>query len=118
MKNDDQKFAEVMDEIYTLARGVKSADYGDTWRDSGLVGIYIKLMIKEGRLRELVWKNKTPKVQDESVRDTLMDIAAYAVYGILCLDEDNYDGEQSRQEHLQAMLLNIKEVLNNGKEEN
>lgn len=115
---DHKKFAEVLREVYSLARGVKSEDYGRTWAETGLVGIYIKLMIKEGRLRELVWKGKQPQVKGESIRDTLMDIAAYAVYGILCLDEDNYDGEQSRQERLQAMLLNIKEVLNNGKEEN
>lgn len=111
-------FREVLNDIYNLARGGKTSDYGETWKRTGLVGIYIKLMIKEGRLRELVWKGKQPQVKGESVRDTLMDIAAYAVYGILCLDEDNYDGEQSRQEHLQAMLLNIKEELNNGKTEN
>lgn len=110
---DDQKFVEVMKEIYNLARGVKSQDYGDTWRDSGLVGIYIKLMIKEGRLRELVWKNKKPQVKGESIRDTLMDIAAYAIYGIMCYDEGNMDGDGRRRERLEEMLLNIKEELGN-----
>ncbi|MDI6840459.1 MAG: nucleotide modification associated domain-containing protein [bacterium] len=114
----DALFKGVLDQVYQLARGGggKTDDYGETWTRTGLVGIYIKLMIKEGRLRELVWKGKQPKVKGESVRDTLMDIAAYAVYGVICHDEGNYDGEQSRREHLQSMLSKIKEELSNGED--
>lgn len=107
----DALFQNQLKDLYSLARGAKTADYGETWRESGLLGIYIKLMIKEGRLRELIWKNKKPVVADESVRDTLQDLAAYAIYGVICYDEGNYDGEHSRREHLEEMLTNIKEEL-------
>lgn len=111
LNDDDSQFALALDEIYNLARGAKTNDYGRTWAESGLLGIYIKIMIKEGRLRELIWRNKTPMVQGESIRDTLMDLAAYAVYGILCLDEENYSGQASRKELLEGMLEHIKQEL-------
>lgn len=107
----DIGFKKVLQEVNSLARGRKTSDYGETWKRTGLMGIYIKLMIKEGRLRELVWGRKSPRVQGESIRDTLLDIAAYAVYGVLCLDEDNIEGDASRFEHLQAMKKAIVEEM-------
>ena len=90
---DHKKFAEVLNEVFQLARGSKTSDYGRTWAEAGLKGIYIKLMIKHGRLRNLIWSGKEPKVEDESLRDTLLDTVAYAIYGVMCLDEGNIDGE-------------------------
>lgn len=96
IENEQQKysreFKEKLAEVYDLARGKKTEAYGETWKRTGLRGIYIKLMIKEGRLKEMVWRQRKLEQQDESVRDTLQDIAAYAIYGIICYDEGNLEG--------------------------
>ena len=97
------KFRQVLEQVFQLARGAKTADYGETWKRVGLMGQYIKIFIKEGRLRELVWAGKTAQVKGESIKDTLIDIAAYAVYAVICLDEDNLNGDKARGEHLVEM---------------
>jgi len=106
-----EKFRDTLTGVLQLARGAKTSDYGEAWKSTGLVGIYIKLMIKESRLRSLVWEGNDPKVNGESVRDTLQDIIAYANYGILCLDEDNIKGSGEHTERLEAMLTKIQEEL-------
>ncbi len=103
---DTKKFVEVFREIFELARGKKTEDYGRTYAETGVRGIYIKLMIKVGRLRKLVWEGQKPK--NESTRDTLLDIAAYAIYGVMCLDEGNITGEFEEKDEL---LLRIMEEL-------
>jgi hypothetical protein len=104
------KFTEVLNQVLQLARGTKTADYGETWARTGLLGCYIKIFIKEGRLRELIWKNKAPQV-GETVRDTLLDLAAYAVYGVICVDENNLTGQESEAKQLRQLALEIAERL-------
>jgi len=105
------KFRKALTGVLELARGDKTSDYGEAWKTTGLVGIYIKLMIKESRLRSLVWEGNDPKVNGESVLDTLQDIIAYATYGILCLDEDNIKGSGEQTERLESMFTKLKEEL-------
>jgi len=106
------KFRDKLTSVLQLARGNKTADYGEAWQRTGLVGIYIKLMIKESRLRSLVWEGKEPKV-DESVEDTLKDIIAYATYGLLCIDDGNVKGVGEHEARLEDMLKTIEEELEN-----
>lgn len=109
----DRKFINVIEEVLNTARGVKTEDYGNTWKRLGLLGLYVKIFIKEGRLNELIWKKGGTQVaaKNEGIKDTLIDIAAYAIYGILALDEDNINGETSTREHLLAMRKAIDERL-------
>ena len=106
------KFRDALTEVLHLARGSKTSDYGEAWKTTGLVGIYIKLMIKESRLRSLVWEGKEPEV-NESIRDTLMDIIAYAAYGLICYDEGNIKGTVVQEDRLEKMLKTIEEELEN-----
>lgn len=108
------KFYKIMGEIGKLARGAKTNDYGETWKRLGLVGIYVKIFIKEGRLSELIWHKKEQKVKGESVRDTLLDLAAYAIYGIICLDENNIDGAEAKTEHSASLKAEMIEALKRG----
>lgn len=111
-KHYDDKFQEVLEQLFKTARGAKTSDYGETWKRLGLQGIYVKLFIKEGRLNNLVWGNKTPELKDESVRDTLIDMACYAIYGVLCLDEENITGSESKISHELDMLHHLSEKYN------
>jgi len=60
----------------------KQNDYGkDNILGFGEQGIVVRLWDKIHRFKNLVWGNSRPK--NESVEDTLNDIAGYAIIGLL-----------------------------------
>lgn len=67
----------------------KNKDYGNsfdaTMNKYGLIALPIRLDDKLSRLTSLT-KGKTQHVKDESLRDTLKDIAGYAILGMRYLD--------------------------------
>ena len=71
----------------------KNADYGDsfhkTFLEEGMAMARIRLSDKLERFKKLTRSN-TQEVKDESIRDTLIDLANYAIMTILEL-EDNKD---------------------------
>lgn len=72
----------------------KNADYGDSfgkgYREYGMVMPCIRLEDKLNRIKSL--RGRHAQVQDESLRDTLMDLANYAIMTILELDADAMKG--------------------------
>jgi hypothetical protein len=66
----------------------KNHDYGNSVQDQfneyGLTSILIRLDDKLKRLKSL--QKNEQLVQDESLIDTLTDLAGYAVLGAICLD--------------------------------
>ena len=64
----------------------KNKDYGDAFANFGPVGVIVRLGDKIQRLAS-VTKNSVTLVEDESVRDTLLDLHNYAAMAILLLDE-------------------------------
>ncbi len=75
---------EVAQEIIELLLQ-KNLDYGDAWQKQGMAGILIRLSDKSVRLERLSGK-RIAFVVDESWRDTLRDIAGYALLGLLLDD--------------------------------
>ena len=89
----------------------KNRDYGDSfhesWKDYGITMAAIRLGDKYNRLRNLTSKiGQVQHVKDESVRDTLMDLANYAILTVLELDaetehpftaRDNGDGTWTKE---------------------
>lgn len=75
---------EICEEIHDLYE-IKNHDYGDSFgkgfREYGLIMPVIRLEDKLNRLKQLV--NGEGLVKDESVEDTLMDLANYAIMTIL-----------------------------------
>ena len=67
----------------------KNHDYGDsfhlTFKEEGLAMCRIRLSDKLNRFKTLTRSNES-YIQDESVRDTLLDLANYALMTILELD--------------------------------
>jgi hypothetical protein len=107
------KFANMAEKIVEHVRGVKTSDYGETWKRLGLKGLYVKLFIKEGRLNELIWEKDAKHVENktEGIMDTLLDMAAYAIYGMIALDEGNLHGEIPVEQHLLDMRAAIDKKL-------
>lgn len=77
-------FKDILNKMYEIYER-KNADYGNSFSKSyeefGLVSPVIRLSDKVERLKTLC--NKEAQVQDESIIDTLIDIAVYAVLTIL-----------------------------------
>ncbi|MBC8485729.1 MAG: DUF1599 domain-containing protein [Bacteroidetes bacterium] len=71
--------------IYTLF-SVKHKSYGpDNISGTGIQGVVIRSWDKINRLRRLVVTGIDDPLVDESVEDTLMDLANYAIIGLLLL---------------------------------
>ena len=64
----------------------KNHDYGDsfhtTFQEEGMAMVRIRLSDKLNRFKNLT-KSKDQMVQDESIQDTLMDLANYALMTVL-----------------------------------
>lgn len=85
--NRHKALCEKLNEIYEK----KNHDYGDsfheTFLEEGFAMSRIRLSDKLSRFKTLSRDASMQKVQDESIRDTLMDLANYAIMTILELDE-------------------------------
>ena len=64
----------------------KNADYGDSFANFGPVGVIVRMGDKINRLSS-VTKNGVHLVDNESVRDTLIDLHNYAAMAIMLLDD-------------------------------
>ena len=64
----------------------KNQDYGDAFANFGPVGVIVRMGDKINRLSS-VTKNQVSLVQNESIRDTLIDLHNYAAMAIMLLDE-------------------------------
>jgi len=81
----------------------KNHDYGDsfgeTYRKLGLISAVTRILDKTNRLQTLCTKEQL--VRDESIRDTLIDLANYAIMTIIELDK-----EVTPNEHQKSKLQN------------
>lgn len=65
----------------------KNVDYGDAFAQYGIIGVLMRI---EDKLKRSVSisKNSITLVDDEKIRDTLIDLHNYAAMAIMLLDED------------------------------
>ena len=70
----------------------KNRDYGDSfhesWKDYGITMAAIRLGDKYNRLKNLTSGKIVQNVADETVRDTLLDLANYSILTIMELDAE------------------------------
>ena len=79
-----------LENIQTKARELfakKNADYGDAFATYGSIGVLVRIGDKIQRLTSITNKSVS-LVNDESLRDTLMDLHNYAAMGVMLLDEN------------------------------
>ena len=83
------KFNDITEEMNALYER-KNHDYGnsfsETFRKLGIISAATRMLDKMNRIVSLVTKEQQ-KVNDESLRDTLIDIANYAVMTIMEIDK-------------------------------
>lgn len=71
----------IQEEALTLFEK-KNVDYGDAFATYGLVGVLIRIQDKIQRLLSIT-KNGVHLVNEEGMRDTLIDLHNYAAMGIM-----------------------------------
>jgi len=94
--NGDPRFFAILEELKAIHTR-KSADYGNGgdflanvrssagWGISPWVGTMVRATDKIIRLQSLIEKGK---LENESARDSLIDLASYAVIAIILMDEE------------------------------
>ena len=84
----------------------KNADYGDAFANYGAVGVLVRIGDKLNRLAS-VTSNQIVLVDDETLRDTLIDLHNYSAMAIMCLDENDAvsGGSVSTDEKNNVILL-------------
>ena len=87
--NDETRFRFIMEEMVTLYSR-KNADYGDAFTESldedGLLVSKIRIKDKLNRFSQLI--SNDALVYDETMRDTLIDLANYTVMTLVWLDKN------------------------------
>ena len=73
----------------------KNQDYGDAFANYGVIGVLVRMGDKIARLQSITTKSVS-LVDNESLRDTLIDLHNYSAMAIMLLDED--DMKKMRQQ--------------------
>lgn len=85
-ENETKQFIEIIESIKEL-RLRKSADYGNSWKIFGLMGVVYQIMSKSIRIWNLTRDGKDP--QNESLRDSFIDIANYGIMAAQLIDMED-----------------------------
>lgn len=64
----------------------KNSDYGDAFAKFGVIGVLMRIEDKIQRSLSIT-KNGVNLVNDESIRDTLLDLHNYSAMALMLLDE-------------------------------
>lgn len=87
-----------LNEIYEK----KNHDYGDSFHDTfveeGMAMARIRLSDKLNRFKKLSREGSEQKVNDESIRDTLLDLANYAIMTVMEMDIQAEENKKTRIE--------------------
>ena len=81
-----QQLEEIHKEALELFKR-KNQDYGDAFADFGLIGILVRLNDKLKRAISIT-ENSISLVEDEKIKDTLIDIHNYAAMGLMLANEN------------------------------
>jgi hypothetical protein len=68
----------------------KNADYGDAFAKYGIIGVLMRIEDKIQRAVSIT-KNGVNLVNDEGIRDTLLDLHNYAAMALMILNEKQFD---------------------------
>ena len=68
----------------------KNADYGDAFAKYGLIGVLVRIEDKIQRA-VTISKNKVTLVDDETLKDTLLDLHNYAAMALILAEENKVE---------------------------
>ena len=86
------KFQDLTNEILKIYKD-KNADYGDSfsksYKEFGIIAPVVRMSDKMERIKQLS-RGEDIKVKDESLRDTFIDIANYALMTVIEMDLEGF----------------------------
>lgn len=85
--NRHEQMIKVQKEGFELFKK-KNKDYGDAFAKYGVIGVLMRIEDKIQRSMSIT-KNGVNLVEDEKIRDTLIDLHNYAAMAIMLMDENN-----------------------------
>ena len=74
----------------------KNKDYGDAFATYGPVGVLVRIGDKIQRLQSIT-KNGIALVEDEKLRDTLIDLHNYAAMAVMLMDENDKKDKKDKK---------------------
>lgn len=85
----NEMMKEIADQIATTY-AKKNKDYNNSFGRQfdkyGPISVLVRLGDKFGRIENLILQDRDPEVVDESLKDTLVDLAAYAMMTLIELE--------------------------------
>ena len=75
----------------------KNKDYGDSWREYGLIGVLMRMGDKLRRAQQ-IGETQVAVVPDEKLRDTLIDLCNYAAMAVALMDEIEMEAQEEGAE--------------------
>jgi hypothetical protein len=66
----------------------KNTDYGDAFAEFGVIGVLVRIEDKIKRSIHIT-RNSVQLVNDETIRDTLIDLHNYSAMALMLLDKKN-----------------------------
>lgn len=103
---EHEKICKELNALYSA----KNHDYGDSFRKTRSIvpsAILVRLHDKLGRLDSLLMTPEYATVKDESIDDTLMDLANYAIMELVERRRDNVEGSDTKL-NVQQLTLRAK----------
>lgn len=98
---DDIPFTRIANQMVDTYKR-KNADYGDSFSESldkyGFVAAHVRISDKINRLRSLVVRKQTEQVKDESIADTFLDLACYAIMRFVYIEMKSEIVEEEKEE--------------------
>jgi hypothetical protein len=82
----------------------KNKDYGDSFATYGPIGVIVRIGDKIQRLQSITRSNIT-MVNDESIRDTLIDLHNYSAMAIMLMDEETKTKKTQQQQEQQENVI-------------
>ena len=74
----------------------KNADYGDAFAKFGIIGVLMRIEDKIQRSLSIT-NNGVNLINDEGIKDTLLDLHNYAAMALMLLNEKKEDIKQDKQ---------------------
>ena len=91
---------------------MKNADYGNAFKQHGIIGILVRISDKISRAQNIT-TTKVQLINNESLRDTLLDLHNYSAMGVMSLDKQkpqlsSQSLELSNDKDVYVILINDK----------
>ena len=83
--NRQDQMLKIQKEAFELFKK-KNTDYGDAFAEFGVIGVLMRIEDKIKRSLSIT-KNGVNLVNDESIRDTMIDLHNYSAMALMLLDE-------------------------------